>query len=85
MADVTNGLLPERQLMITETDLRDPVIAEYYTDGDLGRALPPVLPDDAVIPRFGYCSECGKVFPAVTGTAGQARDALMPEFSRHQC
>jgi hypothetical protein len=82
---VTNGLLLERQLMIAERDLGDPVTAEYYADGDLDRTLPPALPDDAVVPRFGYCSECGKVFPAVTGTAEQARNALMPEFSRHRC
>jgi hypothetical protein len=75
----------KRQLMITEPDLGNPVIAEYHTDDDLARDLPPALADDAVIPRFGYCSVCGQVFPAVTGTAGQVYNALMPEFTGHQC
>jgi hypothetical protein len=84
----------ERQLMIADPDLADPVTAEYYTTDDLDRAvssdLGVVLPDDAVIPRYGYCSECGWMSglsgrPPVMGTMQQVYDALTAEFAEHRC
>lgn len=41
-------------------------------------------------PRYGYCGQCGQIFPPKgetlpCATQAQAYDALLPAFSEHTC